>query len=48
MLDDLLARFARRYPHHRFHLYPRDAGGLAVLSKLPIERDELWPAPSGR
>jgi endonuclease/exonuclease/phosphatase family metal-dependent hydrolase len=45
--DALLARFDRRYPHHKVHLHTRHAGGLAVLSKLPIERDELWAAPSG-
>lgn len=43
--DALLARFARGYPHHHVHLHTRHAGGLAVLSKPLIERDELWAAP---
>jgi endonuclease/exonuclease/phosphatase family metal-dependent hydrolase len=45
--DALRARFARRYPHQTFHVYSRASGGLAVLSKLPIEHDELWAPPSG-
>ncbi len=45
--DALRARFARQYPHHAFHVHTRQAGGLAVLSKLPIERDELWAPPPG-
>jgi len=45
--DALRARFARQYPHHAFHLFVRPSGGLAVLSKLPLEHDELWDAPPG-
>jgi endonuclease/exonuclease/phosphatase (EEP) superfamily protein YafD len=45
--DALIARFAKRYPHRAFHLHYRGAGGLALLSKLPIERDDLWAAPAG-
>jgi vancomycin resistance protein VanJ len=43
----LLARFAGAYPHHAFHLHARMAGGLGVLSRLPLVREELWAAPSG-
>lgn len=43
--DALRTRFAERYPHMTFHVHSRAAGGLAVLSKLPIERDELWAPP---
>lgn len=43
----LRARFEQRYPHAAFHVHTRAAGGLAVLSKLPIERDELWAPPAG-
>ncbi|MBC7976427.1 MAG: endonuclease/exonuclease/phosphatase family protein [Myxococcales bacterium] len=45
--DALRTRFAKQYPHHVFHVDARQAGGLAVLSKLPIERDELWAPPPG-
>jgi endonuclease/exonuclease/phosphatase (EEP) superfamily protein YafD len=45
--DALRRRFATTYPHHVFHVDVRQAGGLAVLSKLPIERDELWAPPIG-
>jgi len=37
-------RFKDRYPHRIYH--PGRAGGIAVLSKLPIKRDELWHAPN--
>jgi endonuclease/exonuclease/phosphatase (EEP) superfamily protein YafD len=43
----LRERFAASHPHHAFHVTSRLAGGLAVLSKLPIESDELWAAPAG-
>ena len=45
--DALLERFAERYPHRAFRIHTRMAGGLAVLSKLPIAREELWAPPSG-
>ena len=45
--DALRKRFAKQYPHQVFHVVARAAGGLAVLSKLPIEHDELWAAPAG-
>lgn len=45
--DALRARFATRYAHTAFHLHARAAGGLAVLSKLAIAHDEVWPAPAG-
>jgi endonuclease/exonuclease/phosphatase (EEP) superfamily protein YafD len=36
------------YPHRAMHADARAAGGLAVLSRLPIELDELIPtAPDG-
>lgn len=44
--DALIRRFAAAYPHRAFHLHARIPGGLAVLSKLPIERDELWAPPA--
>jgi endonuclease/exonuclease/phosphatase (EEP) superfamily protein YafD len=40
-------RFATRYPHRIFRLYGRGAGGIAVLSKHPISREELWGPPGG-
>ncbi len=42
---DLIARFQTEYPHRVFHIEGRPAGGLAVLSKLPIESDQLVPTP---
>lgn len=38
-------RFARQYAHQRFHLHTRSAGGLAVLSKVPIKSEEILPSP---
>jgi endonuclease/exonuclease/phosphatase family metal-dependent hydrolase len=43
--DVLAARLGKQYPHQAFHVYARAAGGLAVLSKLPIDHEELLPAP---
>jgi len=43
----LAKRFDSQYPHQKYRVEGRRAGGLAVLSKLPIEREELWPAPEG-
>lgn len=40
--DLLEKRFATRYAHRAFHA--ARAGGIAVLSKLPIKRDDLWHA----
>jgi endonuclease/exonuclease/phosphatase (EEP) superfamily protein YafD len=45
--DALDARFAALYPHRVFHAHTRMAGGLAVLSKLPIDKAEEWPPPAG-
>ena len=45
--DALLGRFQAAYPHRAFRIHTRMAGGLAVLSKLPITREELWAPPSG-
>ena len=36
-------RFGRAYPHARFHA-AHGAGGLAALSRLPIDEDRLLPA----
>ncbi|HTR52837.1 MAG TPA: endonuclease/exonuclease/phosphatase family protein [Kofleriaceae bacterium] len=41
------ARFATQYPHRAYHTETRGAAGIAVLSKLPIETDELLQPPSG-
>lgn len=40
--DLLEKRFKDRYAHRAFH--PGRAGGIAVLSKLPIKRADLWHA----
>jgi endonuclease/exonuclease/phosphatase (EEP) superfamily protein YafD len=40
-------RLGKQYPHRVYHLYGRSAGGIAVLSKHPISRDELWVPPAG-
>ncbi len=38
-------RFAQQYPHQKFRLHTRGAGGLAVLSKHEITDEELLPSP---
>jgi len=43
----LADRFADQYPVHVFHLHARNAGGLAVLSKLPVGGEELFAPPEG-
>jgi len=45
--DALVARFATVYPHRAFRLHTRMAGGLAVLSRLPLALEELWAPPAG-
>jgi vancomycin resistance protein VanJ len=45
--DALLERFTTAYPHRAFRIHMRMAGGLAVLSKLPLAREELWAPPAG-
>lgn len=45
--DALTRRFATRYPHRKFHLHTRLAGGLGVLSRLDLAHAELWAAPEG-
>ncbi|HEY5920916.1 MAG TPA: endonuclease/exonuclease/phosphatase family protein, partial [Kofleriaceae bacterium] len=40
-------RFGKQYPHQKYRIDRRSAGGLAVLSKLPIDAEELWPPPAG-
>jgi len=43
----LEARFATQYPHQKYRIHARAAGGLAVLSKHPIRSEELWSPPRG-
>ncbi len=43
----LADRFAAQYPTHIFRLHRRNAGGLAVLSKLPIGGEEMLSPPEG-
>lgn len=43
----LAGRFASQYPTHIFRLHGRKAGGLAVLSKLPIGGEEMLSPPEG-
>ncbi|MDX2088445.1 MAG: endonuclease/exonuclease/phosphatase family protein [Kofleriaceae bacterium] len=43
----LQKRFEKAYPHRRFHLHARSPGGLGVLSKHPINVEDILPAPSG-
>lgn len=46
MWEDALAkRFAKAYPHQIYRLHERTPGGLAVLSKVAITKEELLPAP---
>lgn len=42
----LARRFQTQYPHQVFHIHARAAGGIAVLSKLDIESDDLLPSPN--
>ena len=37
--------FAKRYPHRALRLHGRYAGGIAILSKLPIRAEEAIPSP---
>ena len=41
----LSGRFAQQYPHSIYRIHTRAAGGLAVLSKLPITNEELYASP---
>lgn len=43
--DALVKRFAKQYPHQAFRLHRRNAGGLAVLSKIAISSEALVPTP---
>lgn len=43
----LQKRFEKTYPHRKFHIHSRSPGGLGVLSKHPIDNEEILPAPSG-
>jgi endonuclease/exonuclease/phosphatase family metal-dependent hydrolase len=38
-------RLAKQYPHSIYRIHTRVAGGLAVLSKLPITAEEVLPSP---
>lgn len=38
--------FATKYPHSMYRVHTRAAGGLAVLSKVPIESEEVFPSPN--
>ena len=42
----LIARFDKQYPHRVFRLHTRAAGGLAVLSKLPITGEATFDSPN--
>lgn len=42
---EVVARLGTKYPHRAFHLGDRAAGGLAVLSKFPIESQQILPTP---
>jgi endonuclease/exonuclease/phosphatase (EEP) superfamily protein YafD len=44
----LAERFAKQYPVQVFRVHTRAAGGLAVLSKLPIRAEEVLPCPERR
>jgi len=41
----LEARFQAQYPHSIYRVHSRAAGGLAVLSKLPIRAEEVLASP---
>jgi endonuclease/exonuclease/phosphatase (EEP) superfamily protein YafD len=41
----LAERLSKQYPHAVYRIHTRAAGGLAVLSKLPISAEELLPSP---
>lgn len=43
----LEARFKDQYAHQSYRIHRRSAGGLAVLSKLPIKSDDVLDAPAG-
>lgn len=48
LLQEIADVAAPSYPHRAVHADARAAGGLAVLSRLPIDVDELIPAtPDG-
>ena len=38
-------RLGQQYPYSIFRIHTRAAGGLAVLSKLPIRNEELFASP---
>ena len=43
----LKQRFEKIYPHHTYRIHSRAAGGIAVMSRVPITSEELWAPPSG-
>ena len=45
--EALEERLAGQYEHRVYRVVGRAAGGMAVLSKLAIETEELWAPPAG-
>lgn len=43
----LETRFKDQYTHRAFRIHTRSAGGLAVLSKLPIKTEDYFNGPQG-
>lgn len=43
----LETRFKDQYTHQAFRIHTRSAGGLAVLSKLPIKAEDYFTGPQG-
>jgi endonuclease/exonuclease/phosphatase family metal-dependent hydrolase len=41
----LASRFGKQYAHQLFRVHTRAAGGLAVLSKIPITAEEVLASP---
>jgi endonuclease/exonuclease/phosphatase family metal-dependent hydrolase len=41
----LESRLAKLYPHSVYRIHTRAAGGLAVLSRFPIQTEELFASP---
>ena len=44
---ELAKALAKQYPHQLVRLHARGAGGIAVLSKLPLRDDQLLDSPDG-
>jgi endonuclease/exonuclease/phosphatase family metal-dependent hydrolase len=43
----LETRFKDQYAHQAYRIHTRSAGGLAVLSKLPIKSEDYFTGPQG-